>query len=236
MKIGLTYTGSDVKHDNYVQWLMDSDHSIEVVQLSSEDGLVSLTGCDGLVLSGGVDIDPELYEGSRKYIKSPEKGWQTERDLFEQAILQMAWEQGLPVMGVCRGLQLINITCGGTLVQDLGTEGDLVHENELGVDKMHRVTILEGGLLGEITGMGVGIANSAHHQAIDGLGEGLMVHCRAEDGTIEGIGWAEPAGKPFLLAVQWHPERMYRNGLADTFLYRSLRDRFIGEIKKNEKK
>jgi putative glutamine amidotransferase len=77
-----------------------------------------------------------------------------------------------------------------------------------------------------------GEVNSAHHQAIAQLGEGLRVNCYAEDGTIEGIEWAEPVGKPFLLAVQWHPERMYVNGFEDEFLYQVIRDRFVGEVRR----
>jgi len=233
MKIGLTYTGNDWKHENYVKWLRGGE-DIEVVRLDAELGNLSdMQECDGLVLSGGVDIDPELYEGGTAYVKAPVAGWQTERDLFEQATLQMAWEQGLPVLGVCRGLQLINISCGGTLVQDLGEAGDGVHENVAGVDKQHSVSVLPGTLLREVVGVEGGVANSAHHQAIDRLGEGLIVNCRAADGTIEGIEWGRPLGMPFMLAVQWHPERMFVNGLADVALYGAIRDRFIKEIKNN---
>jgi putative glutamine amidotransferase len=232
MKIGLTYTGSDAKHENYVRWITGEDE-LEVVKLDVKTAnLADMQDCDGLVLSGGVDIDPELYDGGREYVKSPEKGWQTERDLFEQAVLQMAWERGLPVLGVCRGLQLINVSLGGTLVQDLGVEGDEVHENVQGTDKMHPVSVMTGSLLQEVAGREAGVANSAHHQAIDRLGEGLQVSCRAGDGTIEGIEWADPAGKPFMLAVQWHPERMYTHGLADSFLYKEIRDRFMEEIRR----
>ena len=235
-KIGLTYTGTEWKHENYVKWIK-ADENIEVIRLDAElANLHEMQECDGLVLSGGVDIDPELYDGELTYAKAPVDGWQTERDLFEQATLQLAWEMGLPVLGVCRGLQLINVSLNGTLIQDLGVSGDEVHEGVGGVDKVHGVSLQAGSLLWSIaTGAGgkeTGVVNSAHHQAIDLLGEGLKVNCRAEDGTIEGIEWAEPAGRPFLLAVQWHPERMYVNGFTDGFLYRAIRDQFINAIKK----
>jgi putative glutamine amidotransferase len=232
MKIGLTYTGSEWKHENYVKWIK-ADEDIEVIRLDAElANLHEMQECDGLVLSGGVDIDPELYDGALEYVKAPVDGWQTERDLFEQATLQLAWEKGLPVLGVCRGLQLINVSLNGTLIQDLGVKGDEVHEGVKGVDKEHGVSLLPGSLLRGIAGKDGGMVNSAHHQAIDQLGEGLKINCRAEDGTIEGIEWAEPDGRPFLLAVQWHPERMYVNGFADGFLYRAIRDEFINAIKK----
>lgn len=233
MKIGLTYTGTDWKHANYVKWLQGEDAGIEVVRLSAEHrNLSELLDCDGLVLSGGVDIDPELYGGKREYDKVPSAGWNRDRDDFEQLALRWAWDKGLPVLGVCRGLQLINVSLGGGLLQDLGVTGDEVHENEAGVDKQHRVSVLPGTLLLEIAGKDGGVANSAHHQAIARLGENLVVNCRAEDGTIEGIEWAEPEGRPFLLGVQWHPERMYVNGMADKFLYVTIRHQFIKALKK----
>jgi putative glutamine amidotransferase len=232
MRIGLTYPGTEWKHENYVKWIK-ADEDIEVIRLDAElANLHEMQECDGLVLSGGVDIDPELYDGGLEYVKAPVDGWQTERDLFEQATLQLAWERGLPVLGVCRGLQLINVSLNGTLIQDLGVKGDEAHEGVGGVDKAHGVSLLPGSLLREIAGKDGGMVNSAHHQAIDRLGEGLKINCRAGDGTIEGIEWVEPDGRPFLLAVQWHPERMYVNGFADGFLYRAIRDEFINAIKK----
>jgi putative glutamine amidotransferase len=235
IRIGLTYTGMEWKHENYVKWLIGKEENIEIVRLSAEQGnLGDLLDCSGLVLSGGVDIEPDLYGGYVRYDKAPKEGWQKERDLFEQSTLRSAWEMGLPVLGVCRGLQLINVSLKGSLVQDLGGQGDEVHENESGVDKQHAVRIEQGTVLAEIAGQSEGVVNSAHHQAVDRLGEGLRVNCRAEDGTIEGLEWSEPGGKPFMLAVQWHPERMYANGLADVALYRTIRDRFMEEIKKNK--
>jgi putative glutamine amidotransferase len=120
----------------------------------------------------------------------------------------------------------------GTLVQDLGILGDEVHQN-VPEDKLHGLVVEGEGLLKGIVGKREGIVNSAHHQAIGLLGEGLRINSRAEDGTIEGIEWTEPAGRPFLLAVQWHPERMYVHGLPDAFFYQAIRNRFINEIKKN---
>lgn len=234
MTIGLTYTGSAEKHNNYVRWLRGQDETIDVIRLSATDDSEGIQHCDGLVLSGGIDIEPSLYGGSLTYEKAPVNGWQKERDLFEQSALSYAWQRGVPVLGVCRGLQLINVSCRGTLVQDLGVRGDDVHENVAGVDKRHGVNILDGTLLAAIAGQRQGEANSAHHQAIGRLGEGLKINSLAADGTIEGIEWADGTGKPFMLAVQWHPERMYVNGLADTFLYREIRDRYVEEVRRNK--
>ncbi|HTI09375.1 MAG TPA: gamma-glutamyl-gamma-aminobutyrate hydrolase family protein [Puia sp.] len=236
MRIGLTYTGSEEKHQNYVRWLKGQDEGVEVIRLSAAESPELLQQCDGLVLSGGVDIEPSLYGGRFDYEKAPLNGWQKDRDLFEQSVLLAAWDAGLPVLGVCRGLQLINVSCRGTLVQDLGAAGDEVHENVTGMDKRHPVRVLEGTLLANITGRQRGEANSAHHQAIDRLGEGLRVNSLAADGTIEGIEWAEGDGRPFMIAVQWHPERMFTNNLADTFLYKEIRDRYVQEVRSKLKK
>ncbi|HXB92043.1 MAG TPA: gamma-glutamyl-gamma-aminobutyrate hydrolase family protein [Puia sp.] len=231
MKIGLTYTGTEWKHQNYIRWLVGNSADIEVVRLSaSNNNLGELSACDGLVLSGGIDIHPSFYGGPENYPKTPAKGWEKGRDEFELSALKLALGKGLPVLGVCRGLQLINVGFGGTLVQDLGVTGDATHENDKGKDKQHPVRIRSDSLLREVTGEESGIANSAHHQAIGLTAELLRVNCTAPDDTIEGIEWADPAGKPFLLAVQWHPERMFTGGLADAFLYAPVRDRFIQAI------
>jgi putative glutamine amidotransferase len=250
MRIGLTYTGTDWKHENYARWLRAQDAEIEVVRLEAGaagdltggTAVDVMAGLDGLVLSGGVDIAPSFYGGAEQYVKAPTDGWQPLRDGFELSVLEEAWKRGLPVLGVCRGLQLINVARQGTLVQDLGVSGDEVHENATGMDKVHGVRVEEGTLLaavaavdGGTTGGLRGTVNSAHHQAVERLGTDLRVNCRAEDGTIEGLEWEEPTGKPFLLAVQWHPERMFVNGVGDRVLYRAIRDRFVEEIKKNKK-
>src|SRR5260221_11251979 len=98
-RIGLTYTGVDWKHENYVKWLKGEDTDIEVVRLDAELGnLHDMQDCDGLVLSGGVDIDPELYDGGVGYVKARGDGWQTGRDLVEAGTLLRAWGGGLPVL------------------------------------------------------------------------------------------------------------------------------------------
>jgi putative glutamine amidotransferase len=251
MRIGLTYTGSDSKHDNYTRWIQTGDGTIEVVRIEAggDDG----GDLDGLVLSGGVDIAPEFYYGNNVYAHAP-NGWERARDLFEMAALERALERRIPVFGVCRGLQLINVVLGGTLVQDLGEGGDAVHEGVGGIDKAHGVRVEKGSLLGSIVGAGGmdaagtgaggmgaagtgadgiirGMVNSAHHQAIARLAKGLRVNCFAEDGTIEGVEWEEPVGRSFLLAVQWHPERMYGGVFADTAFYGAVRERFVGEVR-----
>lgn len=231
MKIALTNTGDREKHGYYVQWLQRQDASIEIIRLDETDKNAHLLNqCDGLVLSGGVDIHPSIYRGPEKYPHAP-KSWYRERDEFEMALFKKARDKDMPVLAVCRGLQLVNVVLGGTLIQDLGEAGDKTHEAGY-EDKRHAIAIAPQTLLHELVGSDKADINSAHHQAIDTLGKGLQPNARAADGTIEGIEWADKAGKPFLLGVQWHPERMFMLGLGETPASRAIRDRFIAEIKK----
>ena len=228
MKIGLTYTGEERKHQNYVNWLKGTD-DIEIVKLSAEDkNLDTLNNCDALVLSGGIDIDPAITRGSTDYPNRPER-FQPERDSFEKALYKQAIENNLPVLGICRGMQLVNVLEGGTLIEDLGTRNGR-HKKEGITDKAHRVEINSGTLLHEIVNTEKGDINSAHHQAIDKLGPALQSNSVSDDGTIEGLEWKDKTGKPFLLCVQWHPERMFQ--FPGSPLSVNIRNRFIEEIRK----
>ena len=227
----MTNTGDVEKHGYYVQWLQQQDASIEIIRLDETDKNAHLLNqCDGLVLSGGVDIHPSVYRGNEVYAHAP-KSWYRERDEFETALFKKARDRDMPILAICRGLQLVNVVLGGTLVQDLGEAGDKIHEGGY-EDKRHPVSIEPNTLLHELVSAGKADINSAHHQAISQLGKGLLVNARAADGAIEGIEWANRTGRPFLLGVQWHPERMFMFGLGDTPASRGIRDRFIEEIKK----
>ncbi len=159
---------------------------------------------DGLVVTGGAfDIDPALYGAGERH---PTVKLKERRTLFEWEITRAALAAGLPVLGICGGEQLLNVVLGGTLLQHIpdAVPGALAHEqpnprHEPG----HEVEILPGTLLGRITGRARMMVNSAHHQAADRVGEGVVVSARAPDGVIEAI---EHPGYRFCLGVQWHPE------------------------------
>ncbi|MBC7947357.1 MAG: gamma-glutamyl-gamma-aminobutyrate hydrolase family protein [Chitinophagaceae bacterium] len=231
MKIGLTHTGNPEKHQFYLQWL-GADKSVEVVELSAEnDNLNELDSCDALVLSGGIDIHPKYYGASLQYTGAPEK-FNQRRDEFEISAYHKAQEKELPVLGICRAMQLINVIHNGTLIQHLDNEAMIgTHKGE--PDKAHNVHIKTDTLLHEIIGSDNARINSAHHQAIDKLGDGLTINAYSTDGIAEGLERLDGKGKPFLLAVQWHPERMFRFDLGDTPASKALRDRFFDEVKKS---
>ncbi len=230
MKIGLTHTGNPEKHGYYLEWLKGQD-AIALVTLSAgKNNLHEMDTCDALVLSGGRDVHPRQYGNTKLDYPGHPREFDEKRDAFEIAAFILAQQRQLPVLGVCRGLQLINCILGGDLQQNLGTELNKIHE---GVpDKKHPVMIEPGTLLYDITGATEVFINSAHHQAIDRMGAGLQVNARAADGIIEGIEWADKTGKPFLLGVQWHPERMFRFNLEHTPASQKIRDRFIEATKK----
>lgn len=155
----------------------------------------SLEGVDGLLVSGGTDVDPALYgQTPHEKTEAPDR----ERDDLERRLLSDALAQDLPVLVICRGMQVLNVLRGGTLVQH--AEGHV----QRGVDKAHRVLIEPRTKLASIAGEGAHSVNSRHHQMIDRPGEGLRVSALSEqDAVIEAM---EIPGKRFTIAVQWHPE------------------------------
>ena len=165
-----------------------------------------LDRAQGVVITGGAfDIPPSAYGEAERPGLGPRK---EERTRFEWELLEGALARGLPVLGVCGGMQLLNVVLGGTLVQDIPTEieGALPHEQSLPKDRpSHAILIEEGSLLARAAGRaGPAEVNSTHHQAVGRVGRGLRVSARAPDGVIEAIERTDG----FVLGVQWHPERL----------------------------
>jgi putative glutamine amidotransferase len=162
---------------------------------------LSLSDFDGLVLTGGVDIDPALYQQTRRReTETPDD----ERDSMELSLLREALERDLPILAICRGLQLLNVYHGGSLIQHLNSSAR--HQRIDGDRSLpaHAVIIQPGTLLFSIAGTGIWQVNSRHHQAANTIGKVLRISARdAEDGTVEAL---ERPDKRFMLAVQWHPE------------------------------
>ena len=157
---------------------------------------------DGLILTGGGDIHPGRY-GESPHPRTTRVS--EPRDAAELAVLGEAFDAGLPVLGVCRGMQLLNVARGGTLRQHLPE--DAGHAPAPGTFGSHPVRVAPGSRLAAILGGGAdGIdVPTAHHQAVDALGAGLVATAWAADGVVEAVE-LRAAGDPFVLAVQWHPE------------------------------
>ena len=157
---------------------------------------------DGLILAGGSDIDPATY-GAQPH---PETGttW-PERDRFELGLGTRALERDMPVLGVCRGMEMLNVIQGGTLNQHLDSE---LHRHTPGVFTDHRVRLEPGSLAERVVGAEHTEVKSAHHQGLEELGEGVVASGHADDGVVEAI---ELPDRSFAVGVLWHPEEDERS-------------------------
>jgi len=167
---------------------------------------------DGLVLTGGGDVDPALFKDRPGAVDALALGIDRPRDDLETALIRAAVTDDTPILAICRGMQILNVALGGTLYIDLPTEvgGEVPHRSsDRSRDGVHAVEIEEDTLLRRIAGAGSLAVNSTHHQAVRDLGEGLRVSARAEDGVIEGV---ELRDHPFCVGIQFHPERLEAGG------------------------
>lgn len=201
MKIGVTF--SETNYHNYPRWIKGNDENIDIVELSYEkNNLEDVANCDAVVFTGGIDMEPSEKVD---YANAPET-FNTKRDTFEMEVLAIALKSQKPILGICRGLQLINVYKGGTLYLDNGESKNEIHKRGT-EDKKHQVQVAKNSFFYSIVKEESGEVNSSHHQSIEKLGTDLKAVAHSEDGVIEVIESTNPE-EQFLLAVQWHPERM----------------------------
>ena len=189
----------------------------------SDDGVdETLDALDGLIFSGGSDLDPELY-GQEAHAET--LGVVRNRDTAELALLESALERDMPVLAICRGSQVLNVARGGDLVQHLpDVVGDEKHKHTPGTFADHDVSVEDGSRLSSVLGERAPV-KSHHHQGLGKVGEGLRVVAYAEDGTIEAV---EDPTRRFALGVLWHPEagedaRLFEELVREAQQYRSAR-------------
>ncbi len=166
----------------------------------------ALAGAAALVLTGGEDVDPALFGEARH----PATGEPHDlRDSYELALARAAFEQRIPTLAICRGLQVVNVALGGTLVQDIPSEkpGGVAHDPAgKRAERVHRVEIDGSSRLSRIVGSTSIATNSSHHQSVATVADGLRVTATSEDGIVEGV---EPVDSGWwMVAVQWHPEEL----------------------------
>jgi len=202
--------------EDYKQAILHAGGDVHIVE-STMSVTEALNGMDGLLLTGGDDIAPTRY-GEEKHpavmVVAPE------RDEFEIALVQEARKRDLPILAICRGVQVLNVAAGGSLVQDIPTQvtGALEHKQTVPphqpFDLAHEVWLEKDSLLTKLMRERLSDAdsvevNSRHHQAVKTLAHGFEVSATAPDGVIEAI--EDPAAR-FCLGVQWHPENFWRTG------------------------
>lgn len=217
------------KWNNYHNWL--TSENVTVLKLSpKENNLKDVDRCNGIVLSGGEDVHPKYY-GHPEWMERKKElklDVNEARDEFEMKVIDKAYKKKIPMLGICRGLQIANVYFKGTLIPDIKTDSLRHHSKDSGVDKIHSLKVESDSCLNGIVLTNDGKVNSAHHQAADKIGEGLRVTARGEDGTVEALELKDPKQHPFLLLVQWHPERMEEK---ESGFSKKLKEKFLEEVR-----
>jgi putative glutamine amidotransferase len=194
------------KYAMYERWVRPLE--VEIVRLTPENS-GDLKKCQGVVLTGGEDVHPRLYKKPEYFEYCNKDDVNEARDAFEWTVLEYIEANGIPLLGICRGLQLGNVFFGGTLIPDIPTWGKYNHSHlPDGSDRYHSVQVDPTSWLHGIVGIGEGIVNSFHHQSVDRVAGGLVVAALSPDGVVEALERTDPRNKSFLCLVQWHPERM----------------------------
>ena len=209
-------------NETYANAVYDAGGLPLILPILPNEGDQLLDLLDGVILSGGGDIHPDRFNRSLHPLTDEIS---EERDDLEFRMFVAARERSIPILGICRGLQLINVAMGGTLIQDIPNERPASSQHRQHLDGLarddvsHPVALLEGSRLADIYGATRIMTNSYHHQAVDDLADGLVVTGTTEDDTIESF---ETTGDPFLVAVQWHPETLYRRHTEHAAVFRAL--------------
>lgn len=213
---------------NYVKWLRNAHAGVLYINMYNVpfDSLeVVMSKCSGLLLTGGSDVAPAIYGKGTERKKCEDID--VKRDSLELKLIRYARKNGMPILGVCRGEQILNVANGGTLTTDIPSYigKQVTHRND--TMAWHRVSLSEGSLLSKLCGINEGMVNSSHHQCVDRLARNLVATAMANDGVVEAFESPDSEKGAFMLGVQWHPERMPAGSplsgpLAKYFIKKSL--------------
>ncbi len=197
-------------YTSYIESLRQSGAVPVIIPPQPENAAAIVAGLDGILLAGGDDCDPSIYGEDRHETVEPMDPRRQDNDL---TLARLARQQGIPTLGICLGMQMMNVAAGGSLIQDIpsAVETDIEHVSVPEDRARHDVFVDPSTRLASILGGRELNVNSSHHQAIRDIGEGLQVTAHAPDGIIEGL---EDPKHPFYVGVQWHPEDMKGEGSA----------------------
>ncbi len=231
-----------VYNNNVENWLKNADTNLRIIAafgINNDDSLKKLLSlADGIIITGGEDINPALYgkadEINKCYKISPK------RDTLEIKMTNYAISNNIPLLGICRGEQMINVATGGTLYTDIPTDiGSLTMHRHHGATT-HSVKIIQNTLLHSIVGVDSGTVYSNHHQGVEKLGRHLLAAAYAPDSLIEAIEFYDTIIHPFVMGVQWHPEKMKQTNplsyrIRDFFIKKVIQHSKLKNKQKNEK-
>jgi len=227
VKIAISRTGT-----TYEKWLKLADTAVVPVNmydLGIAEALQQLSHCSGLLLTGGEDVYPGYYGKLNDITRCEEIN--RYRDSLEMALIAKAISLNMPIFGICRGEQILNVALGGTLWVDIPTDIDstVLHRCPQGSTScLHTITLDAQSRFFRITGLKTTTVNSYHHQAVEKPAPGMRVSAASDNGVVEAIENADPGAVPFMMAVQFHPERLEQN----PELARKLAVCFLEQVKK----
>ncbi|MCD4772069.1 MAG: gamma-glutamyl-gamma-aminobutyrate hydrolase family protein [Bacteroidales bacterium] len=196
----------------YSKWIKNIDSTticIDMYHIPLDSALLLMNDCAGLLITGGSDVHPAWYGQACDTIKCGTID--LKRDTLEFALIKKALEMNMPMVGICRGEQILNVALGGSLIVDIPIDYDtvVVHRCDDPYNYRHAIFVNNNSLLFELSGTSKGLTNSNHHQAVNKLAGDLKISARTADSLVEAVEWKNPDNKAFLIAVQWHPERLH---------------------------
>ena len=208
------------KLPDYEESVRRAGGDVRVLDRGTDRPADVIAGVDGVLLTGGGDVQPSIYGATPHPMFDPaEPG----RDEYEMELVRRAIEANLPLFAICRGIQVLNVALGGSLYQDVGTEPGtpLTHSQKEPRDQpTHKVKVAPGSQLAEVMGAEEVDVNTMHHQALKALGRGLVATAWAPDQLVEGV--EMPEQPSFVLGVQWHPEELIGHSDAARRLFAAL--------------
>ena len=204
---------------------------INMYELSSDSTNYYLKAASGIVLTGGEDVSPQKYGMETEIERCG--AIDLKRDSIEIRLIEYALENNIPLLGVCRGEQILNVATGGSLFVDIPTDfgQEIIHRSKEKIAE-HYVVLDKKSQLYSICKTDSGLVNSSHHQAVNILGNNLKASAHSPDGLIEAIEFTDPLKYNFVIAVQWHPERLDKNHKLSYPIFK----KFLFSVKNTDKK